>query len=37
MDGPDVVLETGIAAKQALAEDTLEWLQLHVDTLRVIF
>jgi len=37
MNGPDVVLEAGIAAEQALTEDTFKGLELHVNALRVIF
>ena len=36
MDGPDVELEAGVAREQALAEDALEGLKLHVDALRVV-
>lgn len=32
-----MVLEAGIAAKQALAEGALERLEFHVDALRVVF
>ena len=36
MDGLDVVLKTGVAGEQALAEDAFKGFELHVDALRVI-
>jgi hypothetical protein len=33
----DVVLEGGIAREQTLTEDAFEWLEFHVNALRMIF
>ena len=37
MDRPDMVFEARIAAKKTLAEDALERLEFHVDTLSMVF